>query len=273
MYSEADYAAAAARYDVPVPAVKAVVEVEASGEGFLPDGRPKILFEAHHFGKRTGYQFNGSHPRVSVRSWDEAKLLYVGGAGEYDRLAEAKALNETAALESASWGAGQVMGFNARDLDFPNVQAFVEHVQTAAGQMDVMMRYCKRNGLLQHMRRFPAMDACRAFASGYNGSGAIDVYAPKIKAAFLKHNSTVTAVGAGGSLAGSGGGGALERAVLRRGDQGEDVKALQRALGIRPDSDFGAQTEQAVRLFQADQGLVVDGIAGPKTRAALLPQT
>ena len=49
MYSEADYAAAAARYDVPVPSVKTVVEVEAAGDGFLRDGRPKILFEAHYF--------------------------------------------------------------------------------------------------------------------------------------------------------------------------------------------------------------------------------
>lgn len=245
-----DYLEVAARYEVSIASVKAVVEVEAAGNGFLADGRPKILFEAHHFGRRTGYLYNSTHPRVSVRSWDEAKLLYVGGAGEYDRLAEAKALNEKAALESASWGAGQVMGFNWSDLGFPSVQAFVKHVQTDAGQVDVMMRYCKVNHLLQCMRLFPAMDACRSFASGYNGTGAVDVYAPKIQAAFLKHS-----------------GGA--RTVLKRGDEGDDVKGLQQALGITEDGDFGPHTEAAVRSFQSAHNLVADGIVGPRTRATL----
>jgi predicted chitinase len=57
--------------------------------------------------------------------------------------------------------------------------------------------------------------------------------------------------------------------ALRKGDTGPDVVALQKALGITPDSDFGPRTDSAVRLFQADQGLVVDGIAGTMTRRAL----
>jgi hypothetical protein len=249
MFSEADYAAAAARYDVPVASVKTVVEVEASGDGFLADGRPKILFEAHYFRDRTDGRFDISHPTISA-PYPTSRRFYVGGAREYDRLAAAKSLNETAALESASWGAGQVMGANWRDLGFASVQAFVEHVQTAAGQMDVMMRFCKRNGLLDEMRAFPAAAAFRAFAAGYNGAGAVDVYAPKLAAAFARHS----------------GGPAV---ALRKGDRGDPVVALQRALGITPDGDFGPKTEAAVRLFQADQGLVTDGIAGAVTLRAL----
>lgn len=51
--------------------------------------------------------------------------------------------------------------------------------------------------------------------------------------------------------------------------------ALQRALtalGYQPgpaDSVFGRKTISAVKAFQADRGLVVDGIVGPKTPAAL----
>lgn len=53
--------------------------------------------------------------------------------------------------------------------------------------------------------------------------------------------------------------------MLRYGMQGEDVKELQRLLGINPDGDFGPKTEAAVRRFQKDNGLAVDGVAGPVT--------
>ena len=36
------------------------------------------------------------------------------------------------------------------------------------------------------------------------------------------------------------------------------------------DGDFGRMTEKAVKAFQQDHGLKVDGICGPKTFAALL---
>ncbi len=56
---------------------------------------------------------------------------------------------------------------------------------------------------------------------------------------------------------------------LKRGDRGTDVKVLQTALCLIPDGIFGSITEEAVKTFQADHGLTVDGIAGPKTLAAL----
>ena len=65
--------------------------------------------------------------------------------------------------------------------------------------------------------------------------------------------------------------------VLKNGMSGSDVKELQTKL-IRAgyscgpwgaDGDFGDQTEMAVRRFQTQHGLAVDGQAGPKTMAAL----
>lgn len=62
---------------------------------------------------------------------------------------------------------------------------------------------------------------------------------------------------------------------LRLGDRGEEVKDIQqrlKAAGFDPgpiDVKFGAKTAQAVRQFQADRGLDVDGIVGKETWFAL----
>lgn len=53
--------------------------------------------------------------------------------------------------------------------------------------------------------------------------------------------------------------------TLRKGDKGEDVKNLQIALGIESDGIFGPNTEKAVKQWQAQHGLTVDGIVGQKT--------
>jgi peptidoglycan hydrolase-like protein with peptidoglycan-binding domain len=49
----------------------------------------------------------------------------------------------------------------------------------------------------------------------------------------------------------------------------EMVMQLQRRLGVAADGEFGPITLGAVKRFQAGHGLVVDGIVGPATRAAL----
>jgi N-acetylmuramoyl-L-alanine amidase len=64
--------------------------------------------------------------------------------------------------------------------------------------------------------------------------------------------------------------------VLRRGDGGEPVRDLQQRLsrlGLSIDDelgDFGTRTEQAVRSFQEQRGLRVDGLCGPQTWGALV---
>lgn len=62
---------------------------------------------------------------------------------------------------------------------------------------------------------------------------------------------------------------------LKPGDTGTEVVQLQKALtaaGYSPgkaDGDYGAATTNAVKAFQSAHGLTADGIAGPKTLAAL----
>ena len=58
---------------------------------------------------------------------------------------------------------------------------------------------------------------------------------------------------------------------LQRDDHGDWVHELQRLLGIEQDGEFGAATDTAVRAFQENHGLVVDGVVGRYTWRALLP--
>jgi peptidoglycan hydrolase-like protein with peptidoglycan-binding domain len=73
--------------------------------------------------------------------------------------------------------------------------------------------------------------------------------------------------------AGSGKGGSTavssSRGTVRRGSKGDDVKALQKALGISADGIFGSGTEKAVKKYQKSHGLDADGIVGNKTWSSL----
>ena len=53
--------------------------------------------------------------------------------------------------------------------------------------------------------------------------------------------------------------------LLKRGDNNEDVKKLQQKLGLEPVGNFGPKTEDAVKAWQAKNGLTTDGIVGPNT--------
>ncbi|WP_282606762.1 peptidoglycan-binding protein [Pelagibius sp. Alg239-R121] len=64
-------------------------------------------------------------------------------------------------------------------------------------------------------------------------------------------------------------------ATLKRGMRNDEVRRLQEKLkeaGFNPggaDGHFGKATDRAVRAFQASEGLLVDGIVGPRTLAVL----
>ena len=58
--------------------------------------------------------------------------------------------------------------------------------------------------------------------------------------------------------------------VDKRGSVSEQVKQIQKALGIKADGVFGRGTEDAVKKFQQENGLTVDGKVGPKTLEKLM---
>lgn len=92
---------------------------------------------------------------------------------------------------------------------------------------------------------------------GYNGSLDLDIayMAPTAWDKYAKANPTFTKT----------------KPILRRGCRGEAVKELQERLNYLGyscgvvDGIFGDDTKDAVKAYQADHGLQVDGVVGSKT--------
>ena len=58
--------------------------------------------------------------------------------------------------------------------------------------------------------------------------------------------------------------------TLKLGSKGEDVKVLQKYLGLTPDGNFGTNTDKKVKEWQKSKGLTPDGIVGPKSWEIIL---
>lgn len=180
----ADFTDCATTLQCQVAAVRAVVAVESAGGGFLPDGRPKILFEANYFHKLTKGKYDKTHPNISSPTWN--RKLYKGGAREWDRMNEAAALDRSAALQSASWGLFQIMGANYKACGFATVDDFVAAMEKSEGdQLKAFVGFVKSNKLDGYLRKLN----WAAFAKGYNGPGyAKNAYDKKLANAYTKYS-------------------------------------------------------------------------------------
>ena len=184
--TEADYVKAAKDLGIELAAMKAVAEVEARGSGFKGD-KPKILFEGHIFWRRLKKRSIDPGPLVPGnenilhKKWTRKYYR----EDQYARLEKAVKINEDAALESASWGMFQVMGFNAESLGYPSVKNFVEMMEKSEGEHLISFaRFVKVNGLVKHLR---SLDWA-SFAKGYNGPAyAENKYDTKMANAYKEH--------------------------------------------------------------------------------------
>lgn len=181
---------AAASFGLPYAALKAVIEVECRGSGFFSTGEPAILFERHIFWRQLGeikwftwrLRILAKYPRICNP--------YAGGYGRFSqqhkKMAIAVTYNRDAALQSASYGVGQVMGYHWDALDYPSLQAFINDMyESEAKQLEAMMRYIKVNGLIGALKR----QDWAAFAFRYNGEEyAKNNYDEKLRQAYLKHS-------------------------------------------------------------------------------------
>lgn len=169
-------------------AILAVDEVESGGSGFLRDGKLKILFEPHIFWKQL--KKKGIDPAPLAKKWPgllnpiwDKKLYKIGGTS-WQKMAIAKTINEHAALNSASYGRYQIMGFNAEAAGYADVKTMVELYESGeAEQLQSFCHYIKNVQLDDELRAL----AWASFARGYNGASYWkNQYDTKLKTAFLK---------------------------------------------------------------------------------------
>lgn len=166
---DADYTKAAASLGCKMEAIKAVSEVESRGAPFLPSGKPKILFEPHHFGTATHHVYDATFPEVARRApLPRGHGVHAYGTNEeqWTRLRLAALLDRRAAIECASWGRFQVLGSKWTDTGASSMEAFLVAMFTSEkAQLDGFVAFVKTNHLVGALKRLD----WPAFAAGYNG--------------------------------------------------------------------------------------------------------
>lgn len=171
--------------------IKAVAEVESSGDGFLITGHPKILFEPHVFWQELKKRGKNPHFIISTNPGITDILYEKWTTGKYgktsaqpERLKRAIAINKDAALSSASWGKFQIMGYNWQLAGFATLDAFIAAMHIDEDQhLIAFVNFVKNRGLVDELQR----KDWAGFAKGYNGSGYKEnKYDEKLAAAYLK---------------------------------------------------------------------------------------
>lgn len=159
--------------------IHAILDVESAGSGFRKDGRPQMLFEPHVFYR----MLHGSQKATAVAQ----RLAYekwkprAYPSDSYPRLLKAIAINQSVALQSASWALPQIMGFNYAAAGYSSVEAMIEDfMQDEELQLKAMIRFIASKKLDDELRRHD----WRGFEKGYNGGGQNGAYANKLKARF-----------------------------------------------------------------------------------------
>lgn len=195
-----DLEAQGTRWNVEPRLLRALTEVESGGHGFLPDGRPVILFEGHVFWKRL--QARGINPRevqvyfpdLCFPSWNPKAHPYGKATDQYEKIetlgnwagkwrSQQQESFIKAAMEACSWGLFQLLGSNYEAAGFSDIYTFASyHMVDESHQLQTILAWMSSNGLLAKLRA----KNWAGFTAGYNGLGQVLAYSGKLKAAYAR---------------------------------------------------------------------------------------
>jgi len=170
--------------------LQAILNIESGGRTHGENGKPIIRFEAHVFEDRAGhtghFRYNELRPWTDQqwRSGDIApwRNVHTGQqADEYAAFEFAKSINPEAAHQAISVGAGQILGINHARIGYPSAIAMYKAFQSAPVQTIGFINFFLSDAKLMEAIRNKDW---REIARRYNGSGAVDTYAPLLEKAY-----------------------------------------------------------------------------------------
>jgi len=140
--------------------LRAIAEKEGGGKGFYINGKPIVRLENHILEKYY----------LSKGKTIDADKLYgsnKSGMSEYSRFVRAYNDDPEAAIYATSFGAFQVMGFNAIPIGYKSLYEFYNKMhQSADNQFEAVVRFIKKNNLTPYIKNRDY----NGFAKKYNGS-------------------------------------------------------------------------------------------------------
>lgn len=173
--------------------------VESSGSGFT-NGKVKIRLENHHFLKGDAARYKGIYFDYGSPSYkghiyrkngsDIWMSCHQNQTQENDAFAFAISLNPAKAYEATSMGLAQIMGFNYKRCGYSSAQEMYDDFATGeAAQLKGLICFIASDLNL--------LKACqdknyRTMASLYNGSGNVNIYAPKIEKAYKEYKNILS---------------------------------------------------------------------------------
>ena len=177
--------------------IHAILDTETAGSGFDSYRRPKLLFEPHVFYRllkgagKMEQLAKASAMNIAYPKW--GTLPYPKES--YSNMSKAFEIDSNLALQSGSWGLGQIMGFNFSLAGYKSVENMVtEFTFDEEYHLKAMIRFIVSAGLDDELRaldrattRTEMLLAAQGFARGYNGAGfAKNQYDVKIVNSMIK---------------------------------------------------------------------------------------
>lgn len=254
----------AKRLDVEPAALLAVAEVESAGVAvWNVKGKslPAIRFEGHYFYRLLKGKQRAAAVAAGLANPKAGRVKNPSSySARYALLDRAMAINPGVAIESTSWGLGQVMGSHWKKLGFSSAEDLMKMAKSGvAGQIEIMARFIQKFGLVDELQT----KGFASFAKQYNGPAyRSNRYDTKMDAAYKRWARADLVGGSGSTVEASQGSDSPVMGIQK------DLKRLGYYKGSL-DGKTGPRTRAAIKAFQKDQGLVADGKYGKMTDEAV----